>query len=367
MLNACGTSEGNNEFVLFTTAVSAAANTYIVNYGTANPPVTNRMSGVDIKAKTGTGVISASGGCVINFITIPTDVIPAGAKVIFIPANTDNNYDITGLCTSGSIYVAYINTVAPITGTTSWSATGVLANSATTSRFLQVTSATAGCNAAGAPAVSYLGSSFVPNIDGNMVTWNAGVPSYSNNGCNNVILDLEELNITVNALKNYNLLKWDIGNETNIKNFKIEKSNDGVIFSEIGNLNPTSLNGMYSFNDYDLSKNICYYRIIVTHNNDRILVSNIVKINSKIRSENELSCYPSVAKDIIYLQWFSETKSNTSISIIDAYGKVVLNKNFAINIGFNRNSMDINQLAVGSYFVRVISGNTKMTERFVKQ
>ena len=90
MINACGVSEGNNEFVMFTTAASAAANTYIVNYGTANPPTTNRMSGVDIKPKTGIGVISATGSCVINFVTTPTDIIPAGVKVIFIPASTDN-------------------------------------------------------------------------------------------------------------------------------------------------------------------------------------------------------------------------------------------------------------------------------------
>jgi Secretion system C-terminal sorting domain len=366
MVNACGVSEGNNEFVMFTTAVSAAANTYIVNYGTANPPTTNRMSGVDIKPKTGAGVISATGGCTINFVATPTDVIPAGAKVIFIPAGTDNNYDITGLCGGTGIYVAYINNVAPITGTTSWTAGGVLVNTATTNRFLQVTSATAGCNSAGAPAVAYLATSFAANADGNMVTWNAGVPSYSNNGCNNVVLALENLNVTVTAFKDYNLLKWDIGNETNIRNFVIEKSNDGNAFSEIGSVNASSVS-IYSFKDINVSKSVSFYRIRVTQNDNKIVVSDIVKVNNNLQSANELSCYPRVTNNNIHVQWFSETKINTSITIIDVYGRIVLNKNIVTTIGLNRNSIDVNQFAAGQYFVRVNNENKKMTDSFIKQ
>jgi hypothetical protein len=366
MVNACGVSEGNNEFVMFTTAVSAAANTYIVNYGTANPPTSNRMSGVDIVAKTGTGVISATGSCTINIIAAPTDIIPAGAKVIFIPKGTDNNYDVTGLCGGTSIYVAYINNVAPITGTTSWAAGGVLANTATTNRFLQVTSATAGCNAAGAPGVPYLATSFAANLDGNMVTWNAGVPAYNNNGCNSVILNLENLNITANAFKDFNVIKWDIGNETNVKYFTIERSNDGISFSEIGKIYAATT-GAYSFNDIMVTKAVSFYRVKVMHNDNKILFSDIVKVNNNLLKNNEISCYPKITNNNINVQWFSDRKTNTNITIIDAFGRLVLNKNFVSEIGLNKNTINVNQFANGKYFIRVNNADKKMTDSFIKQ
>ncbi len=366
MVNACGASEGNNEFVMFTTGVSAAANTYIVNYGTTNPPTSNRMSGVDIVAKTGAGVISATGGCTINIIAAPTDVIPVGSKVIFIPKGTDNNYNVTGLCNGGSIYVAYINNVAPIAGTTSWAAGGVLANTATTDRFLQVTSATAGCNAAGAPAVAYLATSFTTNADGNMVTWNAGVPAYNNNGCNNVILNLENLNITASAFKDFNLVKWDIGTETNVNFFTVERSNDGISFQEIGKIN-SSTNSVYSFNDVTTTKSVSFYRVKVMHKDNKILYSDIVKVNNSIIKNTDLSCYPKVTNSIINLQWVAESKSNTTITIIDAFGRIVLNKNINTEIGINRNIIDVNNFATGQYFVRINNENNKMTTSFIKQ
>jgi hypothetical protein len=85
-------------------ATTANVNTYIVSYGTANPPVSNRMSGVDARTKTGTGIITATGGCTLNLVTDPNTSIPAGAKVIFIPASTDNNYDLSALC-AGEVYM----------------------------------------------------------------------------------------------------------------------------------------------------------------------------------------------------------------------------------------------------------------------
>jgi hypothetical protein len=366
MVNACGVSEGNNEFVMFTTAVSAAANTYIINYGTANPPVTNRMSGVDIVAKTGAGVVTATGGCTVNIVATPATIIPTGAKVIFIPAGTDNNYNVTALCAGGNIYVAYINNVTPITGTTSWAAGGVLANTATTNRFLQVTSATAGCNSAGAPAVPYLATSFAANLDGNMVTWNAGVPAYSNNGCNNLILNLENLNIAANAFKDFNLIKWDIGNETNIRYFTIERSNDGISFSEIGKIFATTT-GAYNFNDISVTKAVSFYRVKVMHNDYKILFSDIVRVNNNLLKNNEISCYPKVANNTINVQWFSENKTNTNITIIDAFGRVVINKNITSEIGLNKNTIEVNQFATGQYFIRINNENKKMTDSFIKQ
>jgi Secretion system C-terminal sorting domain len=366
MINACGVSEGLNEFVLFTTATTANVNTYIVNYGTANPPTSNRMSGVDARTKTGTGIITATGGCTVNIVTDPTTSIPAGAKVIFIPASTDNNYDLSALCAGGSIYVVYVNTVTPIVGTTSWAATGVLANAATTARFVQVTSATVGCNAASAPVFSYIGTSFAVNTDGNFVTWNAGVASYSNNGCTAIVLPVSAINVQAIPTKTYNAINWQTTDEINLRNFIVEKSIDGINFFAIGNSIANGNNSSYAFKDYALEKQSVYYRIVIVNNDGKISNSNIVKLTNDI-STNTIKCYPRLAQNKITIEWYAHDDNNSIVTIIDATGRVVLNKTFVNTLGSNKNDIDIITLKAGQYFVRINNGNNKITESFIKQ
>jgi Secretion system C-terminal sorting domain len=366
MINACGVSEGLNEFVLFTTATTANVNTYIVNYGTANPPVTNRMSGVDARIKTGAGTITATGGCTVNVVTDPTTSIPAGSKVIFIPAGTDNNYDLSALCAGGSVYVVYINTVAPITGTTSWSSTGVLANAAATARFVQVTSATAGCNSAGAPVLSYIGTSFTTNVDGNFVTWNAGVPTYSNSGCSSIILPLSGIVVSATSSKICNTINWETTEEVNVKNFIVEKSIDGINFSSIGNTLASGNNSTYVFKDYAVEKKSIYYRIVMVNSNGKKSNSTIVKVTNDIVTAH-IKCFPKLANSNITIEWYADNNSTAVVTIIDAVGRVVVSKNFVSSIGDNKNDINVINLKAGQYFVRVNSGTNKITESFIKQ
>ncbi len=76
--------EGTNEFIVFTTAVSATAGSYTIYYGSNNPPSTSstaKLSGLDASAKTGPGGFSA--GCTIHQVTSSATVIPANSTVVF--------------------------------------------------------------------------------------------------------------------------------------------------------------------------------------------------------------------------------------------------------------------------------------------
>ena len=122
MINACATapstSEGINEFVLFTTTASATAGAYTLSYGVNNPPAggmpVNNLAGSNARTKNGIGNIITTNGCIINQVTSSATVIPAASQVIFVPSNFDTDYDVTAICTSGTIYVVYIDiTAAP--------------------------------------------------------------------------------------------------------------------------------------------------------------------------------------------------------------------------------------------------------------
>jgi hypothetical protein len=94
MVNSCGTSEGLNEFVLFTTTTNTTASNYTLYYGSTNPPSQSSLSGSDATPITGTGTIISNGSCAVINVVSPTTIIPTGSQVIIIPASFDQNYDI---------------------------------------------------------------------------------------------------------------------------------------------------------------------------------------------------------------------------------------------------------------------------------
>jgi gliding motility-associated-like protein len=189
MINACAaassTKEGINEFVLFTTTASATAGAYTLFYGNSTPPKpdagSNAMEGTRARTKNGPGTITSTNGCIINQVTSPATIIPSGSKVIFIPSDFDATYDVTGICTTGSLYVVYIDiSITPVTGLI-WNPNGTFGNSpGGSNRYLQITNGGSNCNA----AIRTYDGGWGSNADGNVVWWDGtGSPDYQNNGC----------------------------------------------------------------------------------------------------------------------------------------------------------------------------------------
>lgn len=186
MVNSCGTSEGLNEFVLFTTSTTTAASNYTFHYGTTNPPTFSTLSGSDAAPITGTGTVVSNGSCSLINVTSPATIIPTGSQVIIIPASFDQNYDVTGLCNGNApIYVIYVRTNPNGGSNSNWSAGGNLGNTANTPRYLQVTvNGNSNCTSTSAPVSSYTAAGNWPsNTNGNFVYWVNNLPNYANNGC----------------------------------------------------------------------------------------------------------------------------------------------------------------------------------------
>jgi gliding motility-associated-like protein len=181
MINACSSNEGTNEFVLFTTTASAAAGDYTLYYGDNSIPSlglpVSILAGINAVAQTGTGSVFSTNGCIINLVTSAATVIPAGSTVIFMPAGFDANYDITPVCTAGTVYVVFIDISAL---PSVWNAAGTFANNTATAGYLQITNGATGCTS----AIRNYNYNWTSDTDGNTVWWDAaGIADYNNNGC----------------------------------------------------------------------------------------------------------------------------------------------------------------------------------------
>jgi gliding motility-associated-like protein len=180
MVNSCGVAEGPNEFLAFTTTVATTVGSYKLYYGSNNPPSspTNTLSGAAARTQNGTGSIVAA-GCNIVYVTNSTTIIPTDSRVVFIPSDFDQKYDLSALCYGGNIYVVFIDRAG---STPTWSSGGNFSNNpgTSTNRYIQLTNSANNC----ASEIRSYKTGWSSNLDGNFVSWNsAGVATYGNNGC----------------------------------------------------------------------------------------------------------------------------------------------------------------------------------------
>jgi hypothetical protein len=379
MVNACatGSTEGNNEFVVFKTFSSANVSTYKLLYGTGNPPLTTTpitniktLSGADAVAKTGTGSVTTTGGtCSVIEVTSPSTSIPANSTVLFVPANLDQNYDVTGLCGgAGSIYVVYINIIAGSATESSWSAGGTLANNPNpgTSRFLQVSySGSISCGGS-APVKSY-SNKWGANTDGNAVTWTATDTLYSNSGCTSPVLPVSMIDLTASNTKDANIIKWRTVQELNTEKFILERSFDGKNFSAVSNIAAIGSNSNnYQFADKISEYKTTYYRIKTIDKSGKSVYSRIVKVVPSRSNLTVSNIYPNPAKENISVEWNSLTKAKATVKIIDVTGRILQTENTMALTGYNKRTLNVNNLPPGKYIIQIATDHDVVTASFNK-
>lgn len=375
MVNSCSatSTEGDNEFVVFTTSVTANVSTYKLNYGNSGMPSLNDLSGADATVKTGPGSLFTTGGCSVIQVTSPATSIPAGSRVLFIPATVDQNYDVTGLCNgSNPVYVVYIN---PAGTNSNWSSNGTMSNSATTPRYLQITySGSAACNSTNAPVKSFTASGNWPVLtgtaaDGNAVSWNGNVAKYFNNGCTAIILPVTLVNFSVSFIKNSNIINWQTSQEINSANFIIEKSYDAKNFKTLATKAAAGFSNSiqsYSFTDDAIEYRPTYYRLKTIDHDGNFKLSKIIKVKPSKGNFSINNIYPNPVKDQLFIEWNSAVKNNTTIVIMDVSGRIIQSTKMATAAGFNQRSIDVANLPPGKYIVKMIGDINCSTTSFLK-
>lgn len=391
MVNACatGSTEGNNEFVVFNTSSASIVSNYNLIYNTVTPPFPpdpndltypqpKALSGANAAQKIGTGSVTTTvGSCSTIVVTSSNQIIPANSRVIFIPYNLDQNYDVTNLCNGvNPLYVVYIDYTA-IPG--SWSAVGTLANSASgtnTLRYLQLAvQGNASCAPASlgnplitlAPIKSYNANSWSPNKDGNAVTWNGNTASYNNTGCTAPVLPLSMIDVIASNTKDANIIKWRTVDEINTDKFVLERSYDGKNFNSVSNIKAVGSNSnSYQYNDNVSEYKTTYYRIKTIDKTGKSVYSRIVKVNPSRTNLSVNNVYPNPAKENISIEWNSLTKASAVLKIIDITGRVLQTENTMALTGYNKRILNVSKLPHGKYIIQISTDQDVVTANFNK-
>ena len=196
---------------------------------------------------------------------------------------------------------------------------------------------------------------------------------YMNNsadGCTALPVSLLSFKGSVND-KNQAYLSWSTANEVNNKGFSIERSNDGRNFNNIGfvaaahNTKPVNNYNYTDVSSTDLSATN-YYRLKQIDNDGKSTYSKIVPLS--LKNIVELKIYPNPIKDKITVELNLAKDAKVNVQLISKDGKVILNADKGtLKQGAQQLSFNINNLASGSYFVRIKAGDKYYTQTIIKQ
>jgi uncharacterized delta-60 repeat protein len=167
------------------------------------------------------------------------------------------------------------------------------------------------------------------------------------------------------------VLQWQTSSEEGVKQFVIQRSNDGKGFKAIGTVaaaGNSATTQKYSFADQSpfMSTNN-YYRLLMQDADGNFKYSKTLIIKFDGQLSTEMKVYPSVVKDILQVQIPDGMNGNIGIQIIDMNGRVIKRSNLASDGHALNTTMDVSTLVKGVYVIKATTGNTSVTSRFTKQ
>lgn len=160
-------------------------------------------------------------------------------------------------------------------------------------------------------------------------------------------------------------LLWKTASEENNDFFTLEKSTDGIHFSEIqivkGAGNSSSVK-QYMFNDKNTNSGIIYYRLKQTDFDGKSEYSNTISINFDTQVETFVFPNPSTGK--VFNVTFENTKSSSiTIKLTKINGAVVFVKNYEITDGLMTiQIVPDTYISPGMYIIKGMSENGEFNQ-----
>jgi Secretion system C-terminal sorting domain len=175
-------------------------------------------------------------------------------------------------------------------------------------------------------------------------------------------LPVRFLSFTASREDNKILLKWKTATETNNKGFEVQRSRDGIDWTEIGFVNGAgnSINiRSYQFMDETPLSGNNYYRLVQYDLDDRRSYSTVVHVEFSTDAFYALSNNP--GNGIYQLNILSTEP--VELSVFDLAGRRLLTK--IANHGVHQ--LDLSRHEDGIYLLRLRKGNTTVTNKLIKQ
>lgn len=178
-------------------------------------------------------------------------------------------------------------------------------------------------------------------------------------------LPIELLSFQQSCEDNRTLLVWSTASEENNKEFRIEKSVDGINFTAIGTVpgnGTTNIVSNYSFVDNSSTAGK-YYRVIqVDYNTGIETVIRMVFSECSEEGIDALPYYDNLDNGVLV---FAGEDRPVTYTVYDAAGKLIHNNSSTISKGMNRYSLNFLHLENALYFVQITTKDFSKTIKLI--
>lgn len=167
------------------------------------------------------------------------------------------------------------------------------------------------------------------------------------------------------------ILQWQTSSEEDVKQFIIERSNDGKTYKAIGQVAATgnsTISKNYQFADqspFTSANN--YYRLLMQDVDGNYKYSKILIVKFDGQLSASMQVFPSIVNDLLQVQLPNGLNGNVTLQVIDMNGRVIKRNSLASDGNGLSTTMDVSNLVNGVYILKAQAGNTSLTSRFTKQ
>jgi len=183
-------------------------------------------------------------------------------------------------------------------------------------------------------------------------------------GCNVVPLPVSLLNFNCNANDGMITLNWATASETNNKEFTIERSSDGLVFTKIATIagrGNSDVQKVYQYNDHEPLSGDNYYNLIQTDYDGNSTTFNTTVCNV---GNEDFKIYPNPSNGaftILYPESFGTDASR--ITVTNLLGQQVYTQLTSGNI--QKETLNVPFLTPGIYILSIASQSTQYTTKVI--
>ena len=171
-----------------------------------------------------------------------------------------------------------------------------------------------------------------------------------------------------------NQLRWVTTLEANNYGFELQRSVDGIRYTNIGFVNTLANGGNstsalnYSFTDIAAINSINYYRLRQIDIDGRSRFSNVVVIKDGKAGMTITGLYPNPAASVVNVVIATPTATKATLVVSDVAGRSITQRAVTLNEGANTTTFNISNFASGTYTIKMITTSGEVsTVKFVKQ
>ncbi len=165
-----------------------------------------------------------------------------------------------------------------------------------------------------------------------------------------------------------NLLQWTTGQEINSNYFEVERSNNGVNYKAIGQVNGAGNSEVaknYSLVDSKPVNGSNYYRLKIMDKDGKFIYSQIRSINETVSFA--ASIYPNPVQTNLNISITATKDEQAAMEVMDANGKVLLSQNINIAQGTSLQAVNVSNFAGGNYFITIKTDEGSRNIKFIKE